>query len=205
MVSPSEATSATPNVIHAFGTKFTLTAPIRIFRRFFDNFNEASQLIHSSIFCSGFPGAAAHLRQARRIAAKSAKRGGYCGGIIRIGRQSATRFANDAGCIGFCVGHGEHGAPRRENRIELAGNNDTLESPPDSNDVNVTSHHDVRNLLEWAERKKSNIRRTRRRFLQHRAVCPVTYEHEAGIFAAENFCGIDEGLPRSIETEVAGM
>ena len=57
-----------------------------------------------------------------RIAAATAA------GSSGISRQAASGFDDDARRIACCRGHREHRAPRRQNRVQLAGHHDALET-----------------------------------------------------------------------------
>ena len=86
------------------------------------------ELVHSSIFTCGFPRAAAHFGKPGRIAAKLADGGGDSGRIVRIGRQAAAGFDDNARRVALRRGDRQHRPPRRENRIELARNDHALEA-----------------------------------------------------------------------------
>ena len=53
--------------------------------------------------------------------------------------------------------------------------------------------------------KKRTLGESRRGRLQGGAVGTVTYEHEAGIFVAQNFRGLQERVPCAVETEISGV
>src|SRR5277367_2342420 len=166
-----------------------MASPIPLGCRFFHNFGEALEFIHCSIFSCGFPGAAAHFSETCGIAAQLANCGGHGCGIVRIGREPASGFNDNARRIARRSSHSEYRTPRRENRIELAWNHHALESPAHGDDMQIAGHHHVRYLLDGPERQKANVRRIRRGCFQRSAVCSTPYEHQTCVFVAENLRG----------------
>src|SRR5580700_8516748 len=112
----------------------------------FDDAGKFLQLIHSSIFFSSIPSAAAHSSEARRIVTKFANGAGDCDGIVRIGDKSAAGFANDSGGVTFDGGDDQYGAPGGECAIEFAWDDDAFEAALHSYDVQVACGHYMRNF-----------------------------------------------------------
>ena len=82
----------------------------------------------------------------------------------------------------------KHRASRRQNGVELARNHDAFEAAPHRDDVQIAGHHHVRHLLDRAKRQESEHSANRcTDAWSMGAVRPITYEHEPGIFVAQEF------------------